>query len=331
MLRAWAQAECGVASGTPLRVENETGLNLLRAAANCTDGGLLEADWAGVITLDTPISIASGMFLSITGEDAWAEVRGGNQTRMFEVSRGGGLNLTTLKLSGGTEIRGGAIYSDSAVLNLDNCTFYSNVATNGNGGAVWADGGNVTIVGGAFRGNDAKNYGGAVGTVGATLVVQKGSIFDGNTALVGGALYCRGVNESALARCSLDDTDFTSNNATEGTIMFDLDFLEGVEGGGAVALLFAGANITDSVFSDNHALNSGGAVLGGNVTSMTVNGCKFENNTAVNFGGAIAAASMTLGGNTKLTGNKATSNDDAATSNSGVATPSGGAVSATAW
>ena len=102
-------------------------------------------------------------------------------------------------------------------------------------------------------------------------------------------------------------------------------------GGGAVAFLYAGADITGSVFVGNYAQFSGGAMLGGNGTDITVNGCKFENNTAVEFGGAIAAASMTLGGNTKLTGNKATSNDDAATSNSGVATPSGGAVSATAW
>ena len=85
-LHAWGQTECGVNRATPIRVENETGVDLLRAAANCTDGGSLQADWAGAITLDAPISIAPGMFLSITGEDTLAEVRGGSQTRMFEVS-----------------------------------------------------------------------------------------------------------------------------------------------------------------------------------------------------------------------------------------------------
>ena len=194
---------------------------------------------------------------------------------------------------------------------------------------MWADGGNVTIVGGVFRGNNASHYGGAVGAMGARLVVQQGSIFDGNTALVGGALYCTGVNESALARCSLNDTEFTSNNATaetEETMSFDLDLSEGVEGGGAVAILFASANIADSLFSGNHANHSGGALLGGNGTDITVNGCKFENNAAGTYGGAIAAASMTLGGNTQLIGNKACSNDETATSKSGA---SGGAVSAT--
>ena len=334
-LHAWGQTECGVNRATPIRVENETGVDLLRAAANCTDGGSLQADWAGAITLDAPISIAPGMFLSITGEDTLAEVRGGSQTRMFEVSRRGELRLTTLTLSGGAEKSGGAIYSNSAALILDSCTFDGNFATSGSGGAVRADGGNVTIIGGFFRGNNASHYGGAVGAMmGARLVVQQGSIFDGNTALVGGALYCSGVNESALAGCSINDSECTSNNATaetEGTIMFKLDLSEGVEGGGAVALLFASANITDSVFSDNHAQHSGGAFLGGNGTDITVSGCKFENNTCVNFGGAIAAASMTLEGNTELTSNSATSNDDTATLNSGVATPSGGAVSVTAW
>ena len=64
-LHAWGQTECGVKRATPIRVENETGVDLLRAAANCTDGGSLQADWAGAITLDTPISIAPGMFLSL--------------------------------------------------------------------------------------------------------------------------------------------------------------------------------------------------------------------------------------------------------------------------
>ncbi|CAM9610954.1 unnamed protein product, partial [Laminaria digitata] len=223
----------------------------------------------------------------------------------------------TLRLSGGAAGSGGAIYSYSAALTLDSCKFHDNVATHGDGGAVWADGGNVTIIGGEFLDNIASGCGGAVAATGAnnSLVVQKGSMFEGNKALLGGALFCSGVAESGLARYSLDDTTFTSNTATFERR--DTEFgipSEGVEGGGAVALLFASANITDSVFAGNYAQHSGGALLGGNSTDITTNGCKFENNTAVEFGGAVAAASMTLGGNTQLTSNAAFS--------------SGGAVSA---
>lgn len=124
------------------------------------------------------------------------------------------------------------------------------------------------------------------------------------------------MDESELARCSFNNTAYTSNNATfdsseDRTIGIPSN---GVEGGGAVAFLFASANITDSVFVDNYAQDSGGALLGGNSTDITINGCTFENNSALEFGGAIAAASMILGRNTRLTGNRAYS--------------SGGAVSA---
>ncbi|CAN0051585.1 unnamed protein product, partial [Laminaria digitata] len=212
--------------------------------------------------------------LSISGEGALAEVHGGNQTRMFEVSLGGGLTLTQLTLSGGNETNGGAVYSNSAALILDSCIFHDNVATDGDGGAVWAKGGNVTIIGGHFLGNKASGHGGA---------------------------------SSSATSCSLSDTEFTSNTAT---LEYDggkgFDFSEGVDGGGAVVFLIANANITDSVFSGNHAQHSGGALLGGYGTDITVNGCTFETNTAEMFGGAIAAASMTLGGSTQLTNNTAT-------------------------
>ncbi|CAM9233075.1 unnamed protein product, partial [Laminaria digitata] len=176
---------------------------------------------------------------------------------------------------------GGAVYSNSAALVLDSCIFYDNVATDGDGGAVRADGGNVTIVGGKFLGNTASRYGGAVAATGAinSLVVKDRSKFDGNTALVGGALYCSGMTEGGLAT---------------------------FYGGGAVVFLFTSANITNSVFSSNHAQHSGGALLGGNGTDITVDGCTFENNTAVMVGGAIAAATMTLGGNSQLASNTAT-------------------------
>ncbi|CAN0465496.1 unnamed protein product, partial [Scytosiphon promiscuus] len=90
--------------------------------------------------------IASGTSLTVTGDDALAEAQGGSsQTRLFEVSPGGSLTLTQLKLSGGAAGNGGAIHSDSGSLMLNNCTFEGNTATEGDGGAVWADGGSVTI------------------------------------------------------------------------------------------------------------------------------------------------------------------------------------------
>ena len=152
----------------------------------------------------------------------------------------------------------------------------------------------------------------ATDTTAATrLFVQEGAKFEGNTALVGGALYCSGkVMPSSTTSCSLSGTKFISNIATgetEETALFD-DTSDGVDGGGAVAVRFANANITDSLFFGNYAQYSGGALLGGIGTDVTIDGgCEFEDNTAVEYGGAIAASSLALGGGTELTNNTATS------------------------
>ena len=318
-----AQTVCGVGQTTPIRVDNTTELGTLRAAVNCTDGGGVEVDWAGVITLDSPISIADGTFLSITGEDDLAEVHGDdaqmNGTRLFEASPGGGLILTQMKVSGGTAGEGGAIYSYFATLILDSCVFYDNVATDGNGGAVWANGGNVTITGGEFLGNTAIRYGGAVHVSDGRLQVRGGARFEGNEASVGGALFCGSSTVASAASsavlCSLMDAEFTSNKASFVNQGDDEDDLSSLDGGGAAAFHLVDATITDSVFNENYARTSGGALSGGPVTDVLVNGCVFGNNTAEEDGGAISASSMTLEGSTQLANNSA--NDD------------GGAVSST--
>ena len=69
-------------------------------------------------------------------------------TLLFEVSQGGGLGLTQLKLSRGNPVLGGgAILSESENLTLDNCIFDGDVVTEGKCGAVWFEGGSATIVG----------------------------------------------------------------------------------------------------------------------------------------------------------------------------------------
>lgn len=158
-------------------------MDTLRAALNCSEssgGGQVGADWVGRVSVDGPVVVAEGTFLSVTGEDDATEVHGGsgnfsqtNRTnrRLFEVSQGGGLTLTRLKLSGGSAEGGGAIYSRSATVKLDSCVFEGNVATAGNGGAVWADGGSITMVAGEFLANNAIRYGGAVHAVNSVLVV----------------------------------------------------------------------------------------------------------------------------------------------------------------
>ena len=307
-----AQTVCGVERATPIRVQNATGLADLQAAASCAGGGEVEADWAGNITLNSPIEVAEGTFLSVTGEDFLAEVHGdsllANGTRLFDVSAGGGLTLTQLRLSGGKATDGGAISSVSASLTLDNCTFQGNASPDGDGGAVWAKGGNVTIIGGEFLSNWANDYGGAVYAFEGTLLVQGGARFEQNVAVVGGGLFC-GLEEVGAGKpvvmCSIIDAEFVSNVDVR-TTNDDDDDVEGVhylDGGGAAAFLYAAVNITNSVFNRNEAQHAGGAVHAGDQTTVEVNGCTFEDNTSEKYGGAISASVMTVGGNTKFINN----------------------------
>ena len=315
-VRTSAQTVCGVTQTSPIRVDNATGAGLLQTAANCTGSGEVEAEWAGVVALDGPIAVAEGTFLSVTGEDALAEVHAGNfQTRLFQVYSGGGLTLTRLKLSGGSAARGGAILSESANLTLDACVFEKNVATDGNGGAVWTSGGNVTIVGGEFLDNRATQYGGAVHSIDGRFVIEGGARFKGNRGVGGGALFC-GLgevgSEKQSAVCSITDAEFVSNSAARPLheVEYKLEELSAVgftylDGGGAAMFLYADVDITDSVFSGNHAQLSGGALHGGADTKFSISGCTFANNTSDKYAGAISASYMTLGGGVQLKNNRA--------------------------
>lgn len=307
-----AQTTCASQS-TPIQVQNLSGVSELRAAVNCSDGGQLDAVWAGVVTLDAPISIGPGTFLSITGEDRLAEAQGGLATRMFNVFPGGGLALTQLKLSAGTAPIGGAIWSSTATLTLDGCTFEGNFATAGDGGAVWAQGGELTIIGGEFVGNSASGLGGAILAVDAALVIRDGASLERNKAAEGGALYCAGADlpGSVTATCSVIDAVFISNNASRETVV-DFEDIEllwvGLNGGGAGAFLNADVDVTNCVFNQSYAQLSGGALFGGNSTDITIDGCAFTNNTTPGYGGAIAAYSTTVGGDTQIMHNFADRN-----------------------
>ena len=306
--RSWAQSCDATTDDTPLRVEDLAGATALGAAVSCLDGGTVEAVWAGTIQLDAPISIGAGTFLSIAGEGDLAEVQGGSQVRLFDVSPSGGLSLTQLKLSGGSADGGGAVHSSGATVALDDCVFDGNNATQ-DGGAVWVEGGNLTIIGGEFSNNSASGNGGAVLALDAAVVIQDGTRFEGNKAVEGGGLYCGGSGSNASASCSISDAIFTSNNASSEIAIVDIDeetTTTSLYGGGAAAFVYGVVDITDSVFELNYAQLSGGALYGGTGSDMTIDGCTFEENSTPGYGGAVSASLVTLGANTSVLNNTAT-------------------------
>lgn len=320
-----AQFSCGGAiDSTPLRIENLVGARALAAVVNCTDGGTVEAVWAGAVTLDAPILIGSGTFLSVAGEGELAEVQGGSEVRLFDVSPSGGLALTGLKLSGGSAARGGAIHSSMAAVTVDGCVFDSNAATAGDGGGVWVEGGTLTIFGGEFFNNSASGNGGAVLAIDSALLIQDGTRFEGNKAIGGGALFCVGPENattpmgltSLTAACLISEAMFTLNSVLSDTLTLTSSDEYGIPsveygtptnlyGGGPAEFYLAVVNITDSVFEFNSAQLWGGAIFGGSGSDMTIDGCVFRDNATPGYGGAIAASSATTRGNTLVTKNKA--------------------------
>lgn len=311
-LFAWA-AECRDIPTSPIRVEDAAGIQTLISAVNCTNGGKLEAVWAGSVAVEDTVSIGAGTLLSVSGEDATAEAVGAVDTRVFDVVPGGWLEIIGLRLSGGTSSQGGAIRSTLATLTLDNCVLQGNRAPEGDGGAVWVEGGDITVIGGQFLDNMASLRGGAIIAIDADLTVQDGATFESNIASEGGAIYCAGsqpvpAGSTPNNLCSLTGSVFVRNNASSDTFV-DVTQLEppwyGLSGGGAAAFLHAEVEITNCLFSENSAQVAGGALYAGNDTISVLDGCTFRNNTTPGFGGATCLSSVTLTGGTLMEHNVA--------------------------
>ena len=314
--------ECG--SDKNLQVDDATGLAKLKAAVNCSGGGHVFTMWYSDVTLESPVLVGSGTFLTVLGQGGGGAVaRGDFQTRLFEVSPGAQLTLSELKLAEGSALNGGAILSYGS-LTLDTCEFDGNVATDGSGGAVCARDGNVTISGVEFSGNSATLFGGAVFALDAKLVINEGARFDSNQAEEGGAVYCKrsdGSSEDSLltAPCTLRDAIFLGNNASVERYVYFTDYVdwyyyddstsskpwEFIFGGGAATFVNAEVIISNCDFIKNNAKVAGGALYGGDTTNLNISGCTFEGNIALGFGGAVAASSVTFGGGTELRGNNA--------------------------
>lgn len=273
------------------------------------------------------------------------------------------------------ERNGGAIYiTGESELIIDYSVTFAQNTTGINGGAIYVHGEKTTLTIGnwtldtqaeeteevqdptevmfvaEFIENTCSGKGGAIyitnGSVsdGATLenpvdVKIDNAKFQSNAAIGnGGAIYCYTGSTLTVKNC-----DFTLNQ-TQST----------AQGGGAVYLTNATANIADSTFSGNFAVKKNGGAIGaysgailnvsntvfdGNKTEnaeengggamylsgavVTLNDCTFKNNNSAKNGGAIgiySAANVTFTGSTVFEAN------NAATSGGAIYTASSGNV-----
>ena len=187
---------------------------------------------------------------------------------------------------------GGAIFKSDLIVN---CTFTNNSAT-GTGGAV----NEVKVIDSSRFINNTATHAGAVYNDGTSEFYVFNSDFTHNHAQYGGAIYSHEyesyysrfisntiINDSRFAENTADNvggciysmgkvnvnhTEFRNNSAIYGGAVYGNDEI----------------NIIKSIFTDNIAGQSGGAVYMSGNGNHTVINCEFTNNTS-NFGGAIFA------------------------------------------
>ncbi len=217
---------------------------------------------------------------------------------------------------------GGAIYSSSRQITIDDSIFENNrstsLATPTGGGAIMISTNQTAggyIKGSTFTGNSAANDGGAIyfNNV-ANFTISDDTAFIGNSAgNYGGALYVGGDTYSILN--SVNDVMFSGNNAENGGAIYfkngmasfdnvtfednTASLTDGFGGyGGAIYVdkfaprgsnipEYTGITIDNSKFSGNEALD-GGAIYTKNDSALdTVSNTTFEGNSAELRGGAI--------------------------------------------
>jgi len=205
---------------------------------------------------------------------------------------------------------GGAVFTRLAFLNIANCTFVGNTASNDAGGAVHGRSSTISITSSAFTSNSSTGggFGGAIHVDGASptgsngQVVITASTFSGNSALSqGGAIYFYLYPEKNET-FTLDTVNVVGNQVVDSGV---IDFV-GTRGfGGGLAGDQGHVVIRNSTFANNVArgqvsTNGGGA--GGGI-SLIQNGSVTITNTTISGNRARGGDSNASGGGLVIYGN----------------------------
>ncbi len=163
---------------------------------------------------------------------------------------------------------GGAIYASSGSINLNNCKFISNEATQFGGAIAILKDASATIQNCEFK-NDKSKYdaGGSVYAMNSKVTISNSNFTD-SSSFYGPAVT--GLNSSL----TIDNIIAKNNNASYQ--------------GGAIYSLYGSLKVTSSTFDSNTARN-GGAIFADNLTTFYIKDCKFNYNVASEVGGAVFA------------------------------------------
>lgn len=198
---------------------------------------------------------------------------------------------------------GGAIYIHTGTLTVSGSQFTGNKANNGTGGALHLLHSNAIVTDSTFDGNQATSYGGAVysdgtlpdgndGQAAGIMKFERNSFINSTGKGQGGAIFTYMYDEKP--NLGLMAT-YTGNRFNNNTLALD-ELHDSL--GGALRIGNGPAQIINTSFANNTAVEQGGAVWTGETTTISIDNSTFVSNQATDanqgYGGAIKNSSSGL-------------------------------------
>ena len=197
---------------------------------------------------------------------------------------------------------GGAITGQFVNVTIYNSTFEGHTSRLVGGALYFKWFTNVTITGCVFKNNSAFLEGSAMFAYQDVNVIMDNCQFIGNRAIkeVGGALSMYGAIKFLMSSCVFEENESGTDggaifvNDNSRVVMVNSRLLRNRSGlgGGALVLANSDLEMTNTTFEGNSAdAVNGGAIMAGNVGTMTIISSIFANNSALHSGsgGAIYA------------------------------------------
>ena len=179
-------------------------------------------------------------------------------------------------------------------LNIQKTTFEGNKALQG--GAIDVQLAHLRITDCTFAKNSAQQFAGAIGAAFSVTLDIRGTKFVGNKASQGGAIDAQHQTDLRITNCVfVDNISERNGGAIVGAFNTNLNVIttsftrnRAVQGGAIEVDQQSFLRTTDCSFTDNHAKEMGGAILGSLGLVCIINRSYFLNNSALQEGGAIS-------------------------------------------
>jgi predicted outer membrane repeat protein len=298
-----AQNGAGIRNTGTLLLENSIVENNVAEGEFDSVGGGIANSQGGDLTLDGVIvrnntaEIHGG---SLYSTDSTATIIDSTFENNSTEMDGGGISVFngSLDMTGGAirnnsaDLDGGGLSIESAIVSLTEVSVTGNTATEEGGGInVIGSGAQLRIFSSTISDNTATNEGGGIRAVGVTVGLMDSTVSGNNTTLGGGGIY------SDTAQVEIQNSLFVNNSASE-------------DGGGISSNGFTGSlGISNSTFSANTTLLSGGAIFNAAAGGTLLINATVTANSAGTFGGGIRSTTLTTIGNTIVAGNTAVTDD----------------------